>query len=170
MTLPVPDPFKIGIGPSSSHTVGPMIAARRHVELPGAIGTPDKWNASLSAAEMGCHGEVGVACSMAAGGLAALPGGSNAQIEHAAEIGMEHHPGLTRDPVGRLVQVPCIERDAMGALKAVNAARPAVCHGDDRHLVSLASVVTTMKQSGLDMQGRHEETSTGGLAVNVPTC
>jgi L-serine dehydratase len=143
---------------------------RRFLLTAGAIGMLYKWNASLSAAEMGCQGEVGVACSMAAGGLAALLGGSNAQIENAAEIGMEHNLGLTCDPVKGLVQVPCIERNAMGAVKAVNAARLAVLHGDGRHLVALDSVIRTMKQTGLDMQGKYKETSTGGLAVNVPYC
>ena len=143
---------------------------RRFLLTAGAIGMLYEWNASLSAAEMGCQGEVGVACSMAAGGLAALLGGSNAQIEHAAEIGMEHNLGLTSDPVKGLVQVPCIERNTMGAVKAVNAARLAVFHGDGTHLVSLDSAIRTMKQTGLDMQGKYQETSPGGLAVNVPYC
>jgi len=143
---------------------------RRFLLTAGAIGMLYKRNASLSAAEMGCQGEVGVACSMAAAGLAAALGGSNAQIENAAEIGMEHNLGLTCDPIKGLVQIPCIERNTMGAVKAVNAARLAVLHGDGSHQVSLDSVIATMKQTGLDMQTRYKETSTGGLAVNVPDC
>ena len=136
----------------------------------GAIGKLYKRNASLSAAEMGCQGEVGVACSMAAAGLAAVMGGTNAQIENAAEIGMEHNLGLTCDPIGGLVQVPCIERNTMGATKAVNAARLAVLHGDGRHFVPLDRVIETMRQTGRDMQDRYKETSQGGLAVNVVDC
>ena len=136
----------------------------------GAIGMLYKHNASLSAAEMGCQGEVGVACSMAAAGLAAVFGGTNEQIENAAEIGMEHNLGLTCDPIKGLVQIPCIERNTMGAVKAVNAARLAVLHGDGTHHVSLDSVIKTMKQTGLDMRSQYKETSTGGLAVNVPDC
>ena len=143
---------------------------RRFLLTAAAIGMLYKRNASLSAAEMGCQGEVGVACSMAAAGLAAVLGGSNAQIENAAEIGMEHNLGLTCDPIKGLVQIPCIERNAMGAVKAVNAARLAVLHGDGTHQVSLDSVIRTMKQTGLDMQSHYKETSTGGLAVNVPDC
>jgi len=135
-----------------------------------AIGMLYKRNASLSAAEMGCQGEVGVACSMAAAGLAAVMGGSNAQIEEAAEMGMEHNLGLTCDPVRGLVQVPCIERNAMGAIKAVNAARLAVLHGDGRHFVPLDRVIETMRQTGVDMQAKYKETSRGGLSVNVPDC
>lgn len=136
----------------------------------GAIGMLYKRNASLSAAEMGCQGEVGVACSMAAAGLAALLGGSNEQIEEAAEIGMEHHLGLTCDPIAGLVQIPCIERNTMGAIKAVNAARMAVVYGDGRHFVSLDQVIETMRQTGVDMQVKYKETSLGGLAVNVVEC
>jgi L-serine dehydratase len=136
----------------------------------GAIGMLYKRNASLSAAEMGCQGEVGVACSMAAAGLAAVMGGNNEQIENAAEIGMEHNLGLTCDPVGGLVQVPCIERNTMGATKAINAARLAVLHGDGSHHVSLDRVIETMRQTGLDMQDKYKETSKGGLAVNVVNC
>lgn len=136
----------------------------------GAIGMLYKRNASLSGAEMGCQGEVGVACSMAAAGLAAVMGGSNAQIENAAEIGMEHNLGLTCDPVGGLVQVPCIERNAMGAAKAITAARLAVLHGDGSHRVPLDRVIETMRQTGLDMQDKYKETSKGGLAVNVVNC
>jgi L-serine dehydratase len=135
-----------------------------------AVGMLYKRNASLSAAEMGCQGEVGVACSMAAAGLAAVMGGSNAQIENAAEIGMEHNLGLTCDPVGGLVQVPCIERNTMGAAKAINAARLAVLHGDGTHFVPLDRVIETMRQTGIDMQTKYKETSLGGLAVNVINC
>ena len=135
-----------------------------------AVGMLYKRNASLSAAEMGCQGEVGVACSMAAAGLAAVMGGTNEQIENAAEIGMEHNLGLTCDPVGGLVQIPCIERNTMGAVKAINAARLAVLHGDGRHTVSLDRVIETMRQTGVDMQGKYKETSLGGLAVNVVEC
>jgi L-serine dehydratase len=136
----------------------------------GAVGLLYKRNASLSAAEMGCQGEVGVACSMAAAGLAAVMGGSNEQIENAAEIGMEHNLGLTCDPVGGLVQVPCIERNTMGATKAINAARLAVLHGDGTHRVPLDRVIETMRQTGIDMQAKYKETSLGGLAVNVVNC
>jgi L-serine dehydratase len=135
----------------------------------GAIGILYKLNASISGAEMGCQGEVGVACSMAAAGLAAALGGSNDHVEEAAEIGMEHNLGLTCDPVGGLVQIPCIERNAMGAVKAINAARLAM-HGDGTHKVSLDQVIETMRQTGLDMSSRYKETSQGGLAVNVPEC
>jgi L-serine dehydratase len=135
----------------------------------GAIGILYKENASISGAEVGCQGEVGVACSMAAGALCALLGGSPAQVEHAAEIGMEHHLGLTCDPVGGLVQIPCIERNAMGAVKAINAARLAL-HGDGHHTVSLDKVIATMRQTGADMSSKYKETSRGGLAVNVTEC
>jgi L-serine dehydratase len=135
----------------------------------GAIGILYKANASISGAEMGCQGEVGVACSMAAGGLAAVLGGSNDHIEEAAEIGMEHNLGLTCDPVGGLVQIPCIERNAMGAVKAINSARLAM-HGDGTHKVSLDQVIATMRQTGRDMASIYKETSRGGLAVNVPEC
>jgi L-serine dehydratase len=136
----------------------------------GAIGILYKEGASISAAEMGCMGEVGVACSMAAAGLAAAQGGTNEQIENAAEIGMEHHLGLTCDPVGGLVQIPCIERNTMGAAKAINAARLAQLHGDGQHRVSLDQVIATMRQTGHDMMAIYKETSQGGLAVNVPEC
>ncbi len=135
-----------------------------------AVGMLYKRNASLSAAEMGCQGEVGVACSMAAAGLAAVMGGTNEQVENAAEIGMEHNLGLTCDPVGGLVQIPCIERNTMGAVKAINAARLAVLHGDGKHTVSLDRVIETMRQTGVDMQGKYKETSLGGLAVNFVEC
>ena len=135
----------------------------------GAIGILYKINASISGAEMGCQGEVGVACSMAAGGLAAALGGDNATVEQAAEIGMEHNLGLTCDPVGGLVQIPCIERNAMGAVKAINAATLAL-HGDGTQKVTLDQVIETMRQTGLDMSSSYKETSQGGLAVNVPEC
>ncbi len=135
----------------------------------GAIGILYKVNASISGAEMGCQGEVGVACSMAAGGLAAALGGSNDFVEEAAEIGMEHNLGLTCDPIGGLVQIPCIERNAMGAVKAINAATLA-SHGDGTHKVTLDQVIETMRQTGIDMNRSYKETSQGGLAVNVPEC
>jgi L-serine dehydratase len=118
---------------------------------------------------MGCQGEVGVACSMAAAGLTAVLGGTNRQIENAAEIGMEHNLGLTCDPIGGLVQIPCIERNTMGAIKAINAAMLAL-HGDGRHHVSLDAVIETMRQTGEDMRTKYKETSLGGLAVNVVDC
>lgn len=135
----------------------------------GAIGMLYKINASISGAEMGCQGEVGVACSMAAAGLVSALHGTNEQIENAAEIGMEHNLGLTCDPVAGLVQIPCIERNAMGSLKAISAARLAM-HGDGSHKVSLDQVINTMRQTGLDMGTIYKETSQGGLAVNVPEC
>ncbi len=134
-----------------------------------AIGMLYKRNASISGAEMGCQGEVGVACSMAAAGLVAALHGTNEQIENAAEIGMEHNLGLTCDPVGGLVQIPCIERNAMGAVKAINAMRLAM-RGDGSHKVSLDQVIATMRQTGADMSTIYKETSQGGLAVNVPEC
>ena len=133
------------------------------------VGMLYKQNASISGAEMGCQGEVGVACSMAAAGLASALNASNEQIENAAEIGMEHNLGLTCDPVAGLVQIPCIERNAMGSVKAINAARLAM-RGDGSHKVSLDQVITTMRQTGLDMSTIYKETSQGGLAVNVPEC
>ncbi|WP_321818406.1 MULTISPECIES: L-serine ammonia-lyase [unclassified Paraburkholderia] len=135
----------------------------------GAIGMLYKLKASISGAEVGCQGEVGVASSMAAGALAAVLGGTPEQVEHAAEIGMEHNLGLTCDPVGGLVQIPCIERNAIGAVKAVNAARMAL-NGDGRHHVSLDSVIRTMAQTGADMKAKYKETALGGLAVNVVLC
>jgi L-serine dehydratase len=131
-----------------------------------AIGALYKRNASISGAEVGCQGEVGVACSMAAAGLAAALGGNNAQIENAAEIGMEHNLGLTCDPIGGLVQIPCIERNAMGAVKAIDAARLALL-GDGTHKVSLDKVIATMKRTGEDMKEIYKETSLGGLAVGI---
>ena len=134
-----------------------------------AIGSLFKENASISGAEVGCQGEVGVACSMAAGGLTAAMGGTPGQVENAAEIGMEHNLGLTCDPVGGLVQVPCIERNAVGAIKAIEASRLALV-GDGSHRVSLDQVIETMRKTGLDMNERSKETSLGGLAVNVVEC
>ena len=134
-----------------------------------AMGGLIKMNASISAAEVGCQGEVGAACSMAAAGLAAALGGTNEQIENAAEIGMEHHLGMTCDPVGGLVQIPCIERNAFGAVKAINAASLAL-RGDGVHHVSLDQVIATMRQTGADMQTKYKETALGGLALNVPNC
>ncbi len=134
-----------------------------------AIGILYKENASISGAEVGCQGEVGVACSMAAGALAAVLGGTVAQVENAAEIGMEHNLGMTCDPVGGMVQIPCIERNAMGAVKAINAARMAL-RGDGTHYVSLDKVIRTMMQTGADMKAKYKETSRGGLAVNIIEC
>lgn len=134
-----------------------------------AIGILYKENASISGAEVGCQGEVGVACSMAAGGLTAALGGSLGQIENAAEIGMEHNLGLTCDPIGGLVQIPCIERNAMGSVKAINASRMAM-RGDGKHRVSLDKVIKTMRDTGRDMAEKYKETSRGGLAVNVIEC
>jgi L-serine dehydratase len=148
---------------------GDAAGIQRFLLTAGAIGLLYKRNASISGAEMGCQGEVGVACSMAAAGLAAALGATNAQIENAAEIGMEHNLGLTCDPIAGLVQIPCIERNAMGAVKAINAARLAL-RGDGTHKVSLDQVIATMRQTGYDMKSIYKETSQGGLAVNVPEC
>ncbi len=134
-----------------------------------AIGILYKENASISGAEVGCQGEVGVACSMAAGALCEVLGGSVNQVENAAEIGMEHNLGLTCDPIGGLVQVPCIERNAMGSVKAINAARMAL-RGDGQHFVSLDKVIRTMRQTGADMNNKYKETARGGLAVNIIEC
>ena len=134
-----------------------------------AIGMLYKENASISGAEVGCQGEVGVACSMAAGALCAVMGGSTEQVENAAEIGMEHHLGLTCDPVGGLVQIPCIERNAIASVKAINAARMAL-RGDGTHHVSLDKVIKTMRETGADMQTKYKETARGGLAVNIVEC
>jgi L-serine dehydratase len=135
----------------------------------GLIGSLYKRNASISGAEVGCQGEVGVACSMAAGGLAEVMGGTSYQVEEAAEIGMEHNLGLTCDPIKGLVQIPCIERNAMGAVKAINACRLAL-RGDGKHVVSLDRVIRVMKRTGADMSTRYKETSRGGLAVNLSEC
>ena len=148
-------------------------ADRRGVETfllaAAAIGSLIKRNASISGAEVGCQGEVGSASAMAAAGLAAALGGNNAQVENAAEIGLEHNLGLTCDPIGGLVQIPCIERNAIGAVKAINAARLAL-HGDGIHHVSLDQVIRTMRETGLDMSSKYKETSEGGLAVNAIAC
>jgi L-serine dehydratase len=144
-------------------------AERDYLLAAGAIGALYATNASISGAEVGCQGEVGVACSMAAGGLAQAAGGTPRQVENAAEIGMEHNLGLTCDPIGGLVQIPCIERNAMAAVKAVNAARMALRNEGGRH-VSLDQVIVTMRETGRDMQSKYKETSTGGLAINVTEC
>jgi len=141
----------------------------RFLLVAGAVGMLYKLNASISGAEVGCQGEVGVACSMAAAGLTEVLGGTPAQVENAAEIGMEHNLGLTCDPIGGLVQVPCIERNAMGAVKAINASRIALS-GDGKHKVSLDRVIATMRETGADMLTKYKETSRGGLAVNVVEC
>ena len=134
-----------------------------------AVGYLIKRNASISGAEVGCQGEVGSACSMAAAGLCAVVGGSPAQVENAAEIGMEHHLGLTCDPIGGLVQIPCIERNAVAANTAIGAVRMAML-GDGSHIVTLDQVITTMRQTGHDMMAKYKETSQGGLALNVVEC
>ena len=135
----------------------------------GAIGVLFKENASISGAEVGCQGEVGSACSMAAAGLAEALGGTPEQVENAAEIGMEHNLGLTCDPVGGLVQIPCIERNAVASIKAITAARLAL-RGDGVHHVSLDKVIKTMRETGADMKVKYKETARGGLAVNVIEC
>jgi L-serine dehydratase len=141
----------------------------RFLLVAGAIGLLYKMNASISGAEVGCQGEVGVACSMAAAGLTEALGGTPEQVENAAEIGMEHNLGLTCDPIGGLVQVPCIERNAMGAVKAINASRIALS-GDGKHKVSLDKVIATMRATGADMLTKYKETAQGGLAVNIVEC
>jgi L-serine dehydratase len=164
-----------GIVPAVLHYYHRFIAgandegAIRFLLTAAAIGILYKENASISGAEVGCQGEVGVACSMAAGALTEVMGGSPAQVENAAEIGMEHNLGLTCDPIGGLVQVPCIERNAMGSVKAINAARMAL-RGDGNHLVSLDKVIKTMRETGADMKTKYKETARGGLAVNVIEC
>ncbi|HEJ1327422.1 L-serine ammonia-lyase [Pseudomonas aeruginosa] len=142
---------------------------QRFLLTAAAIGILYKENASISGAEVGCQGEVGVACSMAAGALCEVLGGTPQQVENAAEIGMEHNLGLTCDPVGGLVQVPCIERNAMGSVKAINAARMAL-RGDGQHFISLDKVIRTMRQTGADMKSKYKETARGGLAVNIIEC
>ncbi|MCW5638184.1 MAG: L-serine ammonia-lyase [Rubrivivax sp.] len=151
-----------GLGATDTGVVDFLLTA-------GAIGLLYKENASISGAEVGCQGEVGVACSMAAGALCAVLGGTPAQVENAAEIGMEHHLGLTCDPVGGLVQIPCIERNAIASVKAINAARMAL-HGDGTHHVSLDQVIKTMRETGADMMTKYKETARGGLAVNIVEC
>ncbi|MEU6775022.1 L-serine ammonia-lyase, iron-sulfur-dependent, subunit alpha [Streptomyces sp. NPDC046759] len=201
MAISVFDLFSIGIGPSSSHTVGPMRAAALfaarlkrdgllaqtaavRVELFGSLGATGHGHGTPRAVLLGLEGnephtvdvteadldvEVGSACSMAAGGLAEVLGGSPEQVENAAEIGMEHNLGLPCDPVGGLVQIPCIERNGMAAVEAVTAARMAL-RGDGRHHVSLDKVIKTMKETGADMKVKYKETARGGLAVNVVEC
>ncbi|AVR96955.1 L-serine ammonia-lyase [Pseudoduganella armeniaca] len=146
----------------------PVSGVRVFLLTAAAIGMLCKRNASISGAEIGCQGEVGVACAMAAAGLVAALGGSNAQIENAAEIGIEHHLGMTCDPIGGLVQIPCIERNGMGAVKAITAASLSL-KGDGTHFVSLDEVIETMRQTGADMQAKYKETSLGGLAIHVVT-
>jgi L-serine dehydratase len=146
----------------------PVAGVRDFMLAAAAIGMLCKRNASISGAEIGCQGEVGVACAMAAAGLVAALGGSNNQIENAAEIGIEHHLGMTCDPIGGLVQIPCIERNGMGAVKAITAASLAL-KGDGTHFVSLDEVIETMRQTGADMQAKYKETSLGGLAIHVIT-
>jgi L-serine dehydratase len=146
----------------------PVKGVRDFMLASAAIGMLCKRNASISGAEIGCQGEVGVACAMAAAGLVAALGGSNEQIENAAEIGIEHHLGMTCDPIGGLVQIPCIERNGMGAIKAITAASLAL-KGDGTHFVSLDEVIETMRQTGADMQAKYKETSLGGLAIHVVT-
>ncbi len=157
-----------------AHSDATMESARRagllrYFLTAAAIGILYKENASISGAEVGCQGEVGVACSMAAGGLVAALNGSNAQIEHAAEIAMEHNLGMTCDPIGGLVQIPCIERNGMGAVKAINAARLAMAD-TETHKLSLDQIIETMYRTGMDMQSRYKETSLAGLALNIIEC
>ncbi len=147
----------------------PPTAVRDYLLTAGAIAMLYKTNASISGAEVGCQGEVGVACSMAAAGLAQVAGGTPDQVENAAEIGMEHNLGLTCDPIGGLVQVPCIERNAMAAVKAVSAARIAL-RAEEKGIVTLDQVIRTMRETGLDMQSKYKETSEGGLAINITEC
>jgi len=164
-----------GIVPAVLHYYHRFIAGAtddgviRFLLTAAAIGILYKENASISGAEVGCQGEVGVACSMAAGALAEAMGGTPEQVENAAEIGMEHNLGLTCDPIGGLVQVPCIERNAMGSVKAINAARMAL-RGNGHHFVSLDKVIKTMRETGADMKIKYKETARGGLAVNVIEC
>jgi len=164
-----------GIVPAVLHYYTRFVPAASHrgvidfLLTAAAIGILYKENASLSGAEVGCQGEVGVACSMAAGALCAVMGGTPEQAENAAEIGMEHHLGLTCDPVGGLVQIPCIERNAIASVKAINAARMAL-RGDGTHFVSLDKVIKTMRDTGADMMSKYKETARGGLAVNIVEC
>lgn len=151
------------------HCGGDAAGTAEFLLAAGAIGGLIKRNAAISGAELGCQGEVGSASAMAAAGLAAALGGSNAQVENAAEIGLEHHLGMTCDPIAGLVQVPCIERNAVGAVTAINAASLALA-GDGAHLVPLDAAIETMRQTGMDMKSKYRETSRGGLAVNVPNC
>jgi L-serine dehydratase len=162
--IPAVGHYYIGFVPGASQE-----GIFKYLLTAGAIGILYKENASISGAEVGCQGEVGVACSMAAGGLVAALGGNNRQVEYAAEIGMEHNLGMTCDPIGGLVQIPCIERNAMGAVKAINACRIAMRETGE-HKVSLDQVIQTMYQTGLDMQSRYKETSLAGLALNIIEC
>jgi L-serine dehydratase len=161
--------YRRWVAPSASTSEARDEGTLRFLLTAAAIGILYKRNASISGAEVGCQGEVGVACSMAAGALAEVMGGTPAQVENAAEIGMEHNLGLTCDPIGGLVQVPCIERNAMGAAKAINAARLAL-QGDGTHKVSLDKVIATMRRTGADMSSKYKETARGGLAVNIIEC
>jgi L-serine dehydratase len=164
-----------GVIPAVAHYYWKFVAAHseegifRYFLTAAAIGVLYKENASISGAEVGCQGEVGVACSMAAAGLVAAQDGTNEEVEHAAEIGMEHNLGMTCDPIGGLVQIPCIERNAIGAVKAINASRMSMGESGE-HKVTLDQVIKTMYQTGLDMQSRYKETSLAGLAVNVVEC
>jgi L-serine dehydratase len=164
-----------GVVPAVAHYYSRFIPGADHEGIlryfltSAAIGILYKENASISGAEVGCQGEVGVACSMAAGGLMAALNGTNGQVEHAAEIAMEHNLGMTCDPIGGLVQIPCIERNAMGAAKAVHAARISM-NESEAHKVSLDQVIRTMYLTGLDMQSRYKETSLAGLALNIIEC
>jgi L-serine dehydratase len=164
-----------GVVPAVAHYYERFVSQSDHEGIicfflvSAAIGILYKENASISGAEVGCQGEVGVACSMAAAGLTAALGGDNEQVEHAAEIAMEHNLGMTCDPIGGLVQIPCIERNAMGAAKAVQASRIAL-HESGEHRVSLDQVIRTMYLTGLDMQSRYKETSLAGLALNRIEC
>jgi L-serine dehydratase len=151
------------------HPEVPKAAVEDFLLTAAAVGGLAKRNASISGAEVGCQGEVGVACAMAAAGLASALGGTAKQVENAAEIGLEHHLGMTCDPIGGLVQIPCIERNAMGAVKAINAASLALS-GDGTHHVSLDDAIATMRQTGMDMRSEYKETSRGGLAVHVTEC
>ena len=161
--------YRRWVAPASTTSEARDEGTLRFLLTAAAIGILYKRNASISGAEVGCQGEVGVACSMAAGALAEVMGGTPAQVENAAEIGMEHNLGLTCDPIGGLVQVPCIERNAMGAAKAINAARLAL-QGDGTHKVSLDKVIATMRRTGADMSSKYKETARGGLAVNIIEC
>jgi L-serine dehydratase len=164
-----------GVVPAVAHYYERFVSGADHEGIlryfltSAAIGILYKENASISGAEVGCQGEVGVACSMAAGGLVAALGGTNGQVEHAAEIAMEHNLGMTCDPIGGLVQIPCIERNAMGAAKAVHASRISMSESEE-HKVSLDQVIRTMYLTGLDMQSRYKETSLAGLALNIIEC
>ena len=163
-----PSPSSVS-GAAATEPSHDATSPRRCAHPPAAVGILCKENASISGAEVGCQGEVGVACSMAAAGLAAVLGGTPAQVENAAEIGIEHHLGLTCDPVGGLVQIPCIERNALAGVKAINAARMALA-GDGIHHVSLDAAILTMRETGADMHHKYKETSRGGLALNVIEC